>query len=156
MSIIVFDDTYFMRQALAEAQKAFDQGEIPIGAVVVWNNRIIGRGYNQTETLQDPTAHAEIIAITAATQNIGAKYLSEATLYVTIKPCIMCIGASYWAKIKRIVWGAPEPKAGFMQFESILHQYHKSLLYPKMEITSGVMADQARELMQEFFRLRRQ
>ena len=155
MSIIVFDDTYFMRQALLEAQKAFDQGEIPIGAVVVWDNKIIGRGYNQTETLQDPTAHAEIIAITAATQNIAAKYLSEATLYVTIEPCIMCIGAAFWAKIKRIVWGASEPKAGFMQFETILEENKKSLLHPKAEITSGILEEEARRLMQKFFRTKR-
>ncbi len=155
MSIIIFDDTYFMRQALIEAQKAFEQGEIPIGAVIVWDNRIIGRGYNQTETLQDPTAHAEIIAITAATQSIGGKYLTDATLYVTIEPCVMCVGAASWAKIKKIVWGASEPKTGFMQFESILQQHGKSLLHPKIQITNGVLADQARELMQEFFRSKR-
>ncbi len=155
MSIIVFDDTYFMRQALIEAQKAFDRDEIPIGAVVVWDNKIIGRGYNQTETLQDPTAHAEIIAITAATQNIGAKYLTNATLYVTIEPCTMCIGAAFWARIKRIVWGAPEPKVGFMQFESILSKYQKSLLHPKVEITSGILEEEARRLMQEFFNNKR-
>ncbi len=156
MSIIIFDDEYFMRQALIEANKAFEQGEIPIGAVVVWDNKIIGRGYNQTEMLQDPTAHAEIIAITAATQNIGAKYLSEATLYVTIEPCVMCIGAAYWAKLKRIVYGASEPKVGYMQFETIINQHNKSLIHPKTQITSGVLEDQARELMQEFFKKRRQ
>lgn len=155
MSIIIFDDTYFMRQALREAQRAFELGEIPIGAVVVWNNKIIGRGYNQTETLQDPTAHAEIIAITAATQNIGAKYLTEATLYVTIEPCTMCISAAFWAKINRIVWGAPEPKVGFLQFEKILNQQNKSFLHPKTKITGGILEEEARRLMQEFFRLRR-
>ncbi len=153
--IQIFDHEYFMRQALQEAEKAFEQGEVPIGAVVAWDNRIIGRGYNQTETLQDPTAHAEIIAITAATQTIGAKYLMEATLYVTVEPCVMCAGAAAWAKIRRIVYGADEPKFGFMQFNRILTGYNKSLLHPRTEIIPGILADQAAALMQEFFRTKR-
>lgn len=151
----MFDDEYFMRQALVEAQKAYDQGEIPIGAVLVWKNKIIARAYNQTETLKDPTAHAEMLVITSATESIGVKYLPETTLYVTIEPCLMCIGAVYWSKIKRLVYGASEPKTGFMQFERILHDSGKSLLHPKLEIKSGVLANEAAQLMRRFFEQRR-
>ena len=155
MSFIVNTDEYFMQQALREAQKAFDEGEIPIGAVVVWDNKIIARAHNQTELLQDPTAHAEILAITAATENIGAKYLTEATLYVTVEPCVMCIGAAFWAKISRVVYGAEEPKVGFYKFQTILEQHNLSLAHPKTEIKGGVLAEPARQLMQDFFKLKR-
>jgi len=155
MNTVIFDDKYFMRIAIKEAQKAYEQNEIPIGAVIVWNNKIIGKGYNQTEILQDPTAHAEIIAITAATQNLGAKYLQQASLYVTVEPCIMCIGAIYWAKIKRIVWATAEPKTGFWQFETIINNYKKSFLNPKTEISYGILENEAKELLQNFFKLKR-
>ena len=151
----MFDDQYFMRQALIEAQKAFEQGEIPIGAVLVWKNKIIARAYNQTETLKDPTAHAEMLVITSATSSIGVKYLPETTLYVTVEPCLMCIGAVYWSKIFRLVYGASEPKTGFMRFERILQPAGESLLHPKLQITPGVLADEAAELMRRFFEQRR-
>ncbi len=151
----MFDDRYFMRQALIEAQKAFDEGEIPIGAVVVWKNRVIARGYNQTEKLQDPTAHAEMIAITAATQAVGGKYLQDATLYVTVEPCVMCAGAMFWSKISRLVYGASEPKTGFLRFETVLQMNDISMIHPKLQITGGVLAGEAAELMRRFFEQKR-
>ena len=151
----IIDDEYFMQQALIEAQKAFEEDEIPIGAVIVWNNKIISRAHNQTEKLQDPTAHAEILAITSAVNKLGAKYLNEATIYVTVEPCIMCIGAIYWAKIKRLVYGASEEKFGFFKFERVLKKHNLSLLHPKLEVKSGVLEDQAIKLMQDFFKIKR-
>lgn len=145
----IHTDEHFMRQALNEAAKAFDSGEVPIGAVVVSNYRIIGRGYNQTEQLQDPTAHAEMIAITAACDYMGAKYLPDCTLFVTIEPCPMCAGAIRWAQISQLVYGASEPKTGFSR-----HQ--PSLLHPKTQIVSGVLDTAAAELMREFFQRKRQ
>lgn len=109
----MLDDIHFMKEALRMAQQAFDAGEVPVGAVVVWNDKIIGRGYNQVEQLADSTAHAEMIAITAACNTIGAKYLSEATLYVTLEPCLMCAGAMYWSKLGRVVFGASDAKNGY-------------------------------------------
>ncbi|MEM7371484.1 MAG: nucleoside deaminase [Bacteroidota bacterium] len=144
----IHTDEHFMRQALNEAAKAFDAGEVPIGAVVVSNYRIIGRGYNQTEQLQDPTAHAEMIAITAACDYMGAKYLQDCSLFVTIEPCPMCAGAIRWAQISRLVFGASEPKTGF-------HRHEPSLLHPKTEIVSGTLETAAAELMREFFQQRR-
>ncbi len=151
----MFDDKYFMQQALKEAKKAFELGEIPIGAVLVWKNKIIARAYNQTETLNDPTAHAEMLVITSATEQIGGKYLMDTTLYVTVEPCLMCIGAVYWSKISRLVYGASEPKTGFMHFERILENSGQSLLHPKLQVTSGILADEASELMRKFFVQRR-
>src|SRR3954447_97067 len=107
-------DEDFMKQALAQAQRAFDEDEVPVGAVVVMNNRIISRGYNQVETLADPTAHAEIIALTSAFNFLGSKYLPDATIYITVEPCLMCAGALYWSKIGRIVYGASDPKNGYL------------------------------------------
>ncbi len=153
--MIHFNDEYFMKQALIEAQKALEHNEIPIGAVIVWDNTIIARAFNQTETLQDPTAHAEIIAITQATQKLGYKYLTNATIYVTVEPCVMCIGAIFWAKIKRLVFGAFEPKFGFLKYQNILEQNNLSMLHPKFEMSYGVLADQAAELMKQFFKTKR-
>ncbi|HTO16675.1 MAG TPA: nucleoside deaminase [Edaphocola sp.] len=143
-------DEYFMKQALIQAQKAYDTGEIPIGAIVVMNERIISRGYNQTEMLNDSTAHAEMIALTAAFSELGAKYLPEATLYVTIEPCLMCCGALYWSKIGRVVYGSPDEKNGYKKTIGDQFGFH-----PKTKITFGILADECRQLMQDFFKERR-
>ena len=132
-----------MREAYRQAQYAFEEGEIPIGAVIVSNNRIIAKAYNQTEKLNDVTAHAELLAVTAAAEYLGNKYLNDCTLYVTVEPCVMCAGASYWAQLKRVVYGAPEPKRGFRRVGNLLH--------PKTEMVSGVMAQECAELMASFF-----
>ncbi len=147
---MIFDDEYFMKEALRQARLAADAGEVPVGAVVVWDNRIIGRGHNQTEMLKDTTAHAEMIAITAATNNIGAKYLAEATLYVTVEPCLMCAGAIYWSKVGRIVYGAPDVKNGYRKFTAGQSPFH-----PKSAITTGVLAAECAMLMKDFFAERR-
>lgn len=141
-------DEFFMGQALLEAEKALEKDEVPIGAVVVLNDSIIGRGHNLTESLQDVTAHAEIIAITAAENYLGAKILTEATLYVTVEPCVMCAGACRWSRVKRIVWGAPEPKVGFTNFSS-------DIIHPKTVVTTGVLSEECLRLMQQFFAARR-
>ena len=132
-----------MQEAYNQAKYALAEGEIPIGAVVVSNNRIIAKAYNQTEKLNDVTAHAEMLALSAAANYLGNKYLHECTLYVTVEPCVMCAGASYWSQLKRVVYGAPEPKRGF--------RLHGNLLHPKTEMVSGIMAQECAELMQEFF-----
>jgi len=141
------DDRY-MSLALAEARKALDSDEIPIGCVIVSQNRIIGRGHNLTETLSDVTAHAEIQAITAASQTLGGKYLPDATLYVTVEPCPMCAGAIGWAQIARIVYGAPDPKRGYTT-------YAPRAFHPKATVTAGVLEDECRALIQEFFKRKR-
>jgi len=141
-------DERFMRVALTEAEKALLQDEIPVGCVIVCDDRIIGRGHNLTETLQDVTAHAEIQAITAAAQTLGGKYLPDCTLYVTVEPCVMCAGAIGWAQLSRVVYGAPDEKRGFTTFAP-------QALHPKCSVTSGVLADECRELMQRFFRGKR-
>ena len=125
-------DEHFMRQALAEAEKALAAEEIPIGAVVVFEQRVIGRGHNQTEQLRDVTAHAEMLALTAAANHLGNKYLADCTLYVTVEPCVMCAGASYWAQLKAVVFGADEPKVGFRR--------HGQLLHPRTQVRGGVQA----------------
>ena len=140
-------DDYFMLQALAEARKALAAEEIPIGAVVVFGQQIIGRGYNQTERLRDVTAHAEMLALTAAANYLGNKYLADCTLYVTIEPCVMCAGASYWAQLKAVVFGAEEPKVGFRR--------HGQLLHPRTKLRGGVQADACAKLMRGFFSLKR-
>ena len=140
-------DDYFMRQALAEAEKGLAADEIPIGAVVVFEQQVIGRGYNQTEQLRDVTAHAEMLALTAAANYLGNKYLADCTLYVTIEPCVMCAGASYWAQVKAVVFGADEPKVGFRR--------HGQLLHPRTQLRGGVQADACAALMREFFNLKR-
>ena len=144
----IHTDEHFMRQAWLLAQQAMEDNEVPIGAVVVCDYRIIGRGYNQTERLQDPTAHAEMIAITAACEYLGSKYLQDCSLFVTIEPCVMCAGAIRWAQIDKLVFGAQEPKTGFSR-----HQ--PGLLHPKTQIVSGIMEDDCRALMKDFFRKKR-
>ena len=148
--MMIHDDEHFMRQALREANNAYEEGEIPIGAVVVIDNKIIARGHNQVERLNDATAHAEIIALTSAFSHLGAKYLPDATLYVTIEPCHMCAGALYWSKLKRVVYGAPDVKQGYHSFCGEKNPFH-----PKTEITGGILADESAALIKEFFRERR-
>lgn len=148
--IILFDDVYFMKQALRQAQLAFDAGEIPIGAVVAWDNKIISRGHNQVEQLNDSTAHAEMLALTSAFNQLGAKYLPEATLYVTIEPCLMCCGAMYWSKIGRIVYGAEDIKNGYKKTTGNNWPFHQKAL-----LTEGVLAAEAAQLMKDFFAARR-
>lgn len=143
-----YDDTYFMEQALAEACKATDEGEVPVGAVIVCQNRIIARAHNQTELLNDTTAHAEMLAITAATTALGAKYLTDCTLYVTVEPCVMCAGAIGWAQVSKVVYGASDEKRGFTV-------YAPKALHPKTEVVSGVLEKECSEEMQAFFRRRR-
>lgn len=142
-------DIKFMRAALDEAQQAFDADEIPIGAVVVSQGRIIGRGHNLTEMLNDVTAHAEMQAITAAANTLGGKYLQDCTLYVTVEPCMMCAGAIGWSQLSRIVYGAGDEKRGYSAFTN-RHPFH-----PKATITPGVLADECKELMQRFFKSKR-
>jgi len=145
-----FSDTYFMQHALKAAETAFEQDEIPVGAVIVQQNKIIGRGYNMVEKLTDTTAHAEIIALTAAFSYLGAKYLPEATLYVTLEPCHMCAGALYWSKIGRIVIGASDEKHGYKHFYGNKNPFH-----PKTIIETGVLSFECAALMKEFFRNKR-
>ena len=142
-------DIKFMRAALDEAQQAFDADEIPIGAVVVYQGRIIGRGHNLTEMLNDVTAHAEMQAITAAANTLGGKYLQDGTLYVTVEPCMMCAGAIGWSQLSRIVYGASDDKRGYSAFT------HRHPFHPKATITPGVLADECKELMQHFFKSKR-
>ena len=140
----LFSDDYFMKQALIQAKIAEEKGEVPIGAVVVCKNQIISRAYNLTETLNDATAHAEIQAITAASNYLGAKYLKECTLYVTVEPCVMCAGASYWAQIGKIVYGTPDDKRGYTVF-------NKKIIHPKTKVVSGILQEQCSDLMTDFF-----
>jgi len=137
-------DTHYMREALKEAEKAFARDEVPVGTVVVANDRIIARGHNLTETLNDVTAHAEMQALTAAFSHLGGKYLTDCTVYITLEPCPMCAGALYWARPQRIVYGAPDPKNGYLK-------HGPALLHPKTEITTGVLAEEAATLMRTFF-----
>lgn len=141
-------DINYMKQALAEARKAFAEDEVPIGAIIVCNDRIIARAHNLTETLNDVTAHAEMQAITAAAANIGGKYLNQCTLYVTVEPCPMCAGAIGWAQMGRVVYGASDEKRGFAKFAP-------DVLHPKTEVTKGICADEATALMKEFFSKKR-
>ena len=138
-----FDDTYFMKKALEEAQLAYELREIPVGAVITINNRVIARAHNLTEKLTDVTAHAEMQAITAAANYLGGKYLIDCTLYVTLEPCAMCAGALYWSQIKRIVWGAADPQRGFRAMGGMLH--------PKTEETAGILDQEASVLLKRFF-----
>ena len=142
------DDERYMQQAMAEAELALQADEVPIGAVVVADGRIIGRGHNLTESLHDVTAHAEMQAITAAEEYLGGKYLSQCTLYVTVEPCVMCAGAIGWAQLGRLVFGASDPKRGYQA-------YAPNALHPKTEVVSGVMADKAGLLMKNFFKQKR-
>ncbi|WP_116039465.1 nucleoside deaminase [Seonamhaeicola aphaedonensis] len=143
----IFDDVYFMRKALQEAEIAFEKGEIPVGAVIVIDNKIIARGYNLTETLNDVTAHAEMQAITAAANFLGGKYLKNCTLYVTLEPCQMCAGALYWSQISKIVYGARDPERGCINLKTKLH--------PKTKIKGGVLAEETSDLLKRFFIMKR-
>jgi tRNA(adenine34) deaminase len=138
-------DNYFMAEALRQAQLALEEGEIPVGAVIVAGERIIGKGYNQTEKLNDVTAHAEMIAITAAADFLGGKYLQDCTLYVTLEPCVMCAGALYWSQIKRVVYGASDEKRGFSRIGT-------KVLHPKTQLINGIMAEESQELLLKFFK----
>lgn len=141
-------DEKFMREALKEASAAYGEDEVPVGAVIVCNGKIIGRGHNMTERLGDPTAHAEMIAITAATQSLGGKYLDKCSLYVTVEPCPMCAAALGWAQISEIVYGADDPKRGFSG-------YSPSLLHPRTLVRKGILTNDCSLLMSEFFREKR-
>ena len=138
-----FDDVYFMKRALQEAETAFEKNEVPIGAVVVINNKIIARGHNLTETLNDVTAHAEMQAFTAASDFLGGKYLKGCTLYVTLEPCQMCAGASYWAQLGKIVYGARDEQRGFIHYKTQLH--------PKTKVVGGILEDECSEILTRFF-----
>lgn len=142
------NDERFMREAISEARKALAQDEIPIGAVVVANGMIIGRGHNLTETLHDVTAHAEMQAITAAAEWLGGKYLDQCTLYVTVEPCVMCAGAIAWSQLGRLVFGTADEKRGYQR-------YAPNALHPKTEVTSGILADECSIMMKEFFKSKR-
>lgn len=144
-------DEFYMSQALNEAMTALENDEVPIGAVVVCNGKIIGRGHNQTEALNDVTAHAEMIALTAAENNLGAKYLKECTLYVTVEPCIMCAGAIGWSQMGRLVFGASDPKKGFTKFcrEGV------TPLHPSTIVTPGVLGEVSSQIMSDFFKSKR-
>ena len=142
------DDLRYMQMALAEAQRAYDKGEIPVGCIIVADNQVVGRGHNLTETLQDVTAHAEIQAITAAATTLGGKYLTQCTLYVTLEPCVMCAGAIGWAQIRRVVYGAEDEKRGFTRLAP-------QALHPKCTILTGVMEQECKQLVQTFFRNKR-
>ena len=147
MTLSVFSDEYFMKLAYQEALKALEANEIPIGAVIVCNNKVLARTHNQTEMLNDVTAHAEMLAITAAANSLGAKYLDECTLYVTLEPCPMCAGALCHSHIGKIVWAADDPKNGFSRFGNMLH--------PKTKVQSGLMKDECLALLTDFFKKKR-
>lgn len=141
----LYTDEYFMREALKEANKALESGEVPVGAVVVWGNRIIARAHNQTEKLTDATAHAEMLAVTAAANHLGSKYLNECTLFVTLEPCVMCAGALHWAQLKKLVYGASDVQRGFTLVSS-------PLLHPRTDVVKGVKAVEAKQLIDSFFK----
>ncbi len=143
------DDERYMMFALAEAEQAYQQDEIPIGCVIVCDGRIIGRGHNMTETMQDVTAHAEVQAITAAAQTLGGKYLQGCTLYVTVEPCVMCAGAIGWAQVSRVVYGAEDAKRGFTIFAP-------QALHPKCQVSHGIKAEECQAIVQKFFQSKRQ
>ncbi len=141
-------DEHFMKEALKEARKAFDAEEVPVGAVIVCNEKIIARGHNYTEHLNDATAHAEMQVYTSASNYLGGKYLEDCTLYVTLEPCVMCAGAAMWTQVGRIVFGTKDPKNGFLKTG-------QQLLHPKTKVTGGILSDECAELMIAFFRQRR-
>lgn len=144
----VFSDEHFMKEAFKEAQKAFDEDEVPVGAVIVCDNKIIARAHNMTERLNDVTAHAEMLAFTSATDYLGGKYLNECTLYVTLEPCVMCGGGAYWTQLKKVVYGASDEKRGFSQLS-------KNILHPKTEVVSGVQKVICGEILTQFFEKKR-
>lgn len=143
-------DEYYMTQALREAKRAFEADEVPVGAIIVVNDRVIARGYNMTERLNDPTAHAEMIALTSAFNFLGSKYLPEASLYVTVEPCLMCSGGLYWSKIGRVIYGADDEKNGYRRVTGTNWPFH-----PKTELIHGVLREECAQLMKEFFRKKR-
>ncbi len=144
MALSIFSDEHFMGEALKQAQLAFEQDEVPVGAVVVAENRIIARAHNQTEKLNDVTAHAEMLALTSAFNYLGSKYLNECRLYVTLEPCVMCAGAQYWAQLGKLVYGAADEKRGFL-----IHE--KKLLHPRTEVVSGLLKEESEALLKQFF-----
>ncbi len=148
MSDLFFSDEYFMKAALNEANKAFDADEVPVGAIIVSNNKIIARGHNLTETLNDATAHAEMIAFTSATEFLGAKYLNDCILYVTLEPCIMCAGAAYWSQIGGIIYGANDDKGGYKRVNT-------NILHPKTKVVSGILENECSALISNFFKNKR-
>lgn len=147
--LTIYTDEYFMLQAIKEAEKARDAGEVPVGAIIVCKNQIIAKAHNQTQLLNDVTAHAEILAITTASAFLGSKYLKECTLFVTLEPCVMCAGALYWSQIDRVVYGASEEKRGFMR-------YGKELLHPATKLEFGIKHDECSALMTTFFSEKRE
>ena len=147
-TVLPYTDEYFMRQALDEAALAYEAGEVPIGAVVVCRGQIIARAHNEVEHLSDPTAHAEVLAVTAATEYMGSKFLPDCQLYVTVEPCVMCAGALFWARLGEIIYGAGEEKFGY-------RHYAPDLFPRRAKIRGGLLDDEARELMQRFFAARR-
>ena len=149
MNLIVYSDEFFMKEALKEAYKAFDADEVPVGAVVVCDNKIISRTHNLTEKLTDVTAHAEMQAFTSASGYIGGKYLKDCTLYVTLEPCLMCAGAAFWSQIGKIVFGASDDKRGYLTID-------KNVLHPTTEVISGVLANECKQLLQDFFANKRE
>ena len=148
--MIEMGEEHFLKLALREAEKAFSEGEVPVGAIVVINNRVISRGYNMVEKLKDPTAHAEMIALTSAFNSLGSKYLQDATLYVTVEPCLMCAGALHWSKIGKIVWGAEDVKNGHQLYTENRNPFH-----PKTQILSGLLAEESASMMKAFFQEKR-
>jgi tRNA(adenine34) deaminase len=141
----LYTDDYFMREALKEANKALELGEVPVGAVIACKNRIIARAHNQTEKLTDATAHAEMLATTSAAHYLGSKYLTECTLYVTLEPCVMCAGALHWVQLQKLVFGASDPQRGYRLLQS-------NVLHPRTEVLEGIKKDEAKELIDRFFR----
>ena len=148
MEIKPFNDTYFMKQALVQAKKAYDKGEVPVGAIIVCDNQIIARAHNYTEALNDVTAHAEMQAFTAAADYLGGKYLKECTLYATLEPCVMCGGAAYWTQLKKVVYGAKDKKRGFCSLAS-------NILHPKTVVESGLLQEECEKLLFNFFKNKR-
>ncbi len=146
--VVIFDDEYFMREALKQARQAYAGDEIPVGAVIVCDGEIIARGYNMTEKLNDVTAHAEMLVITSAAEQLGGKYLVDCSLYVTLEPCVMCVGATQWAQIGKIVYGAKDEKRGFTN-------YSKKILHPKTKVVTGILEKECSELMVGFFKNKR-
>jgi tRNA(adenine34) deaminase len=153
-------DEYYMLQAIKEAKKAFEEEEVPVGAIIVMDQKIIARGHNQVERLNDPTAHAEIIALTSAFNYLGSKYLQNCTIYITVEPCLMCAGAMYWGKVNRVVYGAPDEKNGYRKHVVPCPSIEElgvgpSPFHPKTSLTRGILSDECAMLMKEFFKIRR-
>jgi len=149
MATEIFSDNYFMQIALNEAQKAFAENEVPVGCIITAGNKIIGKGFNLTEKLNDVTAHAEMQAITAAANYLGSKYLTDCTMYVTLEPCVMCAGAIYWSKLAKLIIGAPDEKRGFLRL-------NQPMLHPKTQLLTGILANECSDIVKTFFKQLRQ